>query len=87
MLSKLVLARMNNIEEGFREVIREVKDLRSTRNQSQLDEQRAGQRDKRRTEKKRKPPGSRKSKTSDGTRTTEPTLAENQSETNQEDNV
>jgi hypothetical protein len=27
MLSKLVLARMNNIEEGFREVIREVKDL------------------------------------------------------------
>ncbi|KAJ5756801.1 hypothetical protein N7533_006344 [Penicillium manginii] len=30
MLSKLVLARMNNIEEGFREVIREVKDLRKT---------------------------------------------------------
>ncbi|OJJ45013.1 hypothetical protein ASPZODRAFT_134446 [Penicilliopsis zonata CBS 506.65] len=29
MLSKLVLARMNNIEEGFREVIREVKDLAS----------------------------------------------------------
>ena len=28
MLSKLVLARMNNIEEGFREVIKEVKDLR-----------------------------------------------------------
>lgn len=27
MLSKLVLARMNNIEEGFREVIKEVKDL------------------------------------------------------------
>ncbi|KAJ5097899.1 hypothetical protein N7532_004900 [Penicillium argentinense] len=32
MLSKLVLARMNNIEEGFREVIKEVKDLR--RNES-----------------------------------------------------
>ncbi|KAJ5557319.1 hypothetical protein N7494_001234 [Penicillium frequentans] len=30
MLSKLVLARMNNIEEGFREVIKEVKDLRRT---------------------------------------------------------
>jgi hypothetical protein len=28
MLSKLVLARMNSLEEGFREVIREVKDLR-----------------------------------------------------------
>ncbi|THC97901.1 hypothetical protein EYZ11_002599 [Aspergillus tanneri] len=28
LLSKLVLARMNNIEEGFREVIKEVKDLR-----------------------------------------------------------
>lgn len=87
MLSKLVLARMNNIEEGFREVIREVKDLRSTRNQSRPDEQRASQRDKRRTEKKRRPPGSRKSKTSDGSRTTEPTLAENQSETNQDDDV
>lgn len=28
ILSKLVLARMNNLEEGFREVIKEVKDLR-----------------------------------------------------------
>lgn len=33
-LSRLVLARMNNIEEGFREVIREVKDLRSSRSRS-----------------------------------------------------
>jgi hypothetical protein len=31
MLSKLVLARMNNLEEGFREVIREVKDLGAAR--------------------------------------------------------
>lgn len=31
MLNKLVLARMNNLEEGFREVIREVKDLRQGR--------------------------------------------------------
>lgn len=30
MLSKLVLARMNSLEEGFREVIREVKDLRQS---------------------------------------------------------
>ena len=40
MLSKLVLARMNNIEEGFREVIKEVKDLRregSSRSQSGTD--------------------------------------------------
>ncbi|KAL2827534.1 hypothetical protein BDW59DRAFT_55516 [Aspergillus cavernicola] len=75
MLSKLVLARMNNIEEGFREVIKEVKDLRTSRNHSRVDEHRTAQRDKRRTDKKKKPPGSRKSKTSDGTRTTEPTLA------------
>ncbi|KAL1969180.1 hypothetical protein VTN77DRAFT_434 [Rasamsonia byssochlamydoides] len=45
MLSKLVLARMNNLEEGFREVIREVKDLR----------QRPGNREKKkRTETKEK---------------------------------
>ncbi|KAL4918352.1 hypothetical protein BDW62DRAFT_181786 [Aspergillus aurantiobrunneus] len=87
MLSKLVLARMNNIEEGFREVIREVKDLRSSRNQSRPDEQRTGQRDKRRTEKKRRPPGSRKSKASDGTHTTEPTLAEKNSDTNRDNHV
>ena len=31
VLNKLVLARMNNLEEGFREVIREVKDLRQGR--------------------------------------------------------
>ncbi|KAL3430273.1 hypothetical protein BDV09DRAFT_26255 [Aspergillus tetrazonus] len=86
LLSKLVLARMNNIEEGFREVIKEVKDLRSSRNQSRLDEQRAGQRDKRRAEKK-KAPGSRKSKTSDGTRTAEPTLAGNGSDMNEYDDV
>jgi hypothetical protein len=30
MLNKLVLARMNNIEEGFREVIKEAKDLRTS---------------------------------------------------------
>ncbi|KAJ5159421.1 uncharacterized protein N7482_006425 [Penicillium canariense] len=44
MLSKLVLARMNNIEEGFREVIKEVKDLRrsgSSRGHSRPDELRA----------------------------------------------
>ncbi|KAL4779545.1 hypothetical protein BJX76DRAFT_340470 [Aspergillus varians] len=87
ILSKLVLARMNNIEEGFREVIREVKDLRSSRNHSRVDEQRATHRDKRRTEKKKKAPGSRKSKTSDGTHTTEPTLAGNDLDTNQDDDV
>ena len=39
-LSRLVLARMHNIEEGFREVIREVKDLRSqSRGQSQSQSQ------------------------------------------------
>ncbi|KAL4872889.1 hypothetical protein BDV12DRAFT_127524 [Aspergillus spectabilis] len=87
ILGKLVLARMNNIEEGFREVIREVKDLRSTRNQSRVDEQRTGQRDKRRIDKKKKPAGSRKSKTSEGT--VEPTVAsyENDSDTDQEKNV
>ncbi|KAL4973289.1 hypothetical protein BDW66DRAFT_107227 [Aspergillus desertorum] len=69
LLSKLVLARMNNIEEGFREVIKEVKDLRSSRNQSRVDEQRNGQRVKRQAEKRKKASGSRKSRTSDGTRT------------------
>ena len=50
MLSKLVLARMNNIEEGFREVIREVKDLRhegASRSQSRPDEFRGGAKKKR----------------------------------------
>lgn len=49
MLSKLVLARMNNIEEGFREVIKEVKDLAragSSRSQSRADETRAVVREK-----------------------------------------
>ncbi|KAL4925123.1 uncharacterized protein BDV17DRAFT_272904 [Aspergillus undulatus] len=89
ILGKLVLARMNNIEEGFREVIREVKDLRSSRTQDRVDDQRTGQRDKRRAEKKKKAPGSRKSKTSDGTRTAEPTLAsqENDSGRNQNDDI
>lgn len=90
MLGKLVLARMNNIEEGFREVIKEVKELRSNRDQNQSqpqnrgDEQRASQRDKRRPgtgtaagiDKKKRPMGLKRSKTSDGTRTVEPTPAE-----------
>ncbi|EAU34110.1 conserved hypothetical protein [Aspergillus terreus NIH2624] len=66
MLSKLVLARMNNIEEGFREVIREVKDLRregTSRSQSRPDEHRDVQREKKRRI-ERKVQGSRKSKTS-----------------------
>lgn len=60
MLSKLVLARMNNIEEGFREVIKEVKDLRrtgSSRSQSRPDELREQPRRKR-VEKKEKRPTS-----------------------------
>lgn len=62
MLSKLVLARMNNIEEGFREVIKEVKDLRRagssrSRSQSRPDELR-GQPRKRRIERKEKRPTS-----------------------------
>ncbi|KKK25211.1 hypothetical protein ARAM_001061 [Aspergillus rambellii] len=80
ILSKLVLARMNNIEEGFREVIKEVKDLRrtgSSRNESQVDEQRSGQREKRRTDKKdgkKNAPSSRRSKiSSDGMRAGETT--------------
>lgn len=55
MLSKLVLARMNNIEEGFREVIKEVKDLRhagSSRSHSRPDELRAVTREKKKREKK-----------------------------------
>lgn len=55
MLSKLVLARMNNIEEGFREVIKEVKDLRhaeSSRSHSRPDELRAVAREKKKREKK-----------------------------------
>ncbi|KAF9883849.1 hypothetical protein FE257_002740 [Aspergillus nanangensis] len=65
MLSKLVLARMNNIEEGFREIIREVKDLRregTSRSQSGPDELRGNQREKKkRVEKKT---SNRKSKAS-----------------------
>ncbi|BAE59025.1 unnamed protein product [Aspergillus oryzae RIB40] len=68
ILSKLVLARMNNIEEGFREVIREMKDLRregTSRSQSGPDESKGNQREKKRTEKKGKKPNprSRRSKT------------------------
>lgn len=71
MLSKLVLARMNNIEEGFREVIKEVKDLRrtgSSRSRSRPDELRAATREKKKrvekkeTTKKRRP-GSEESRT------------------------
>ncbi|KAL3471143.1 hypothetical protein BJX99DRAFT_238141 [Aspergillus californicus] len=89
MISKLVLARMNNIEEGFREVIKEVKDLRTSRNHSRVDEQRDSQRDKRRLDKKRIPPGSRKSKTSDGTRAAEPTSVSiaPDSDTHEQDDV
>ncbi|KAJ5352747.1 hypothetical protein N7452_001721 [Penicillium brevicompactum] len=56
MLSKLVLARMNNIEEGFREVIKEVKDLRrseSSRSPSRSDEPR-GPREKKKRDKNSK---------------------------------
>ncbi|KAL3455079.1 hypothetical protein BJX64DRAFT_273038 [Aspergillus heterothallicus] len=74
MLSKLVLARMNNIEEGFREVIKEVKDLRSSRNHSRADEQQTDHREKRRADKKKKRPVSRRGKTSEGTRSTVPTM-------------
>lgn len=55
MLSKLVLARMNNIEEGFREVIKEFKDLRrseSSRSPSQPDESRGATREKKKRDKK-----------------------------------
>lgn len=70
-LSKLVLARMNNIEEGFREVIKEVKDLRrgeSSRSQSQLDDIQGTARDQKRNlekkEGKKRSQGSRRTKTS-----------------------
>ncbi|KAJ9252008.1 hypothetical protein DTO207G8_5037 [Paecilomyces variotii] len=49
MLSKLVLARMQNLEESFREVIKEVKDLRqgsSSRSPSQGDELRSANRER-----------------------------------------
>lgn len=55
MLSKLVLARMNNIEEGFREVIKEFKDLRrseSSRSPSRPDESRGTTREKKKRDKK-----------------------------------
>ncbi|KAJ5297343.1 hypothetical protein N7508_007592 [Penicillium antarcticum] len=57
MLSKLVLARMNNIEEGFREVIKEVKDLRrseSSRSPSRPDEARGAAREKKKRGDKKK---------------------------------
>lgn len=55
ILSRLVLARMNNIEEGFREVIKEVKDLRragSSRSQSRPDGLRGAQQRSRRADRK-----------------------------------
>lgn len=55
MISKLVLARMNNIEEGFREVIKEFKDLRrseSSRSPSRPDESRGATREKKKRDKK-----------------------------------
>ena len=70
-LSKLVLARMNNIEEGFREVLKEVKDLRreeSSRSHSQPEDlvdalrERKGRGEKK--EGKKRSQGSRKTKTS-----------------------
>ncbi|GAD97733.1 integral membrane channel protein, putative [Paecilomyces variotii No. 5] len=71
MLSKLVLARMNNLEESFREVIKEVKDLRqgsSSRSQSQGEELRSANRErpKSRDKKiaKKKKPTSKPGKTS-----------------------
>lgn len=80
MLSKLVLARMNNIEEGFREIIKEVKDLRrsgSSRSRSRPDELRAIIREKRkRAEKKdskKRRPGSEESRVGrDGYPSTQP---------------
>lgn len=71
MLSKLVLARMNNIEEGFREMLKEVKDLRrgeSSRSQSRPDEMRSAHKGKKKRmesrDSKKKAQGSRKSKNS-----------------------
>lgn len=55
MLSKLVLARMNNIEEGFREVIKEVKDLRrseSSRSPSRPDKSRGTTQERKKRDKK-----------------------------------
>ncbi|EAW06802.1 ion transporter [Aspergillus clavatus NRRL 1] len=78
LLSKLVLARMNNIEEGFREMLKEVKDLRrgeSSRSQSRPDESRSNQREKKkrsetrdlkRTQESRKSSDSSKEMVSDG---------------------
>ncbi|BDD62347.1 hypothetical protein MPDQ_001877 [Monascus purpureus] len=73
MLSKLVLARMNNIEEGFREVIKEVKDLRreeSTRGQGKPDALRNAQRHRKKRVDKRETKGS--GKNSEERRSNEP---------------
>ncbi|KAL1866107.1 hypothetical protein Plec18167_009199 [Paecilomyces lecythidis] len=71
MLSKLVLARMNNLEESFREVIKEVKDLRqgsSSRSQSQGEELRSANRERQKSGDKKiakkKRPASKPGKTS-----------------------
>ncbi|KAL3454360.1 hypothetical protein BJX65DRAFT_260390 [Aspergillus insuetus] len=85
MLSKLVLARMNNIEEGFREVIKEVKDLRSSRSHSRPDDQRNDQREIYRTDKKKKRPVSRRGKASDGTRSAGPTVASSKMNSDKEE--
>lgn len=66
-LSKLVLARMNNIEEGFREIIKEVKDLRrgeSSRSQSQPEDYSQRERKKRveKKEGKKRSQGSRETR-------------------------
>lgn len=64
MLSRLVLARMNNLEEGFREVIKEVKDLRqgrTSRSQSRGADRRKANR-KKRIEKKETKKGPQESK-------------------------
>lgn len=78
MLSKLVLARMNNIEEGFREVIKEVKDLRRagssrSRSRTRAEEQLRLREKKKRTDKKDKDvkkrrPGSEESRIGRGGR-------------------
>lgn len=63
MLSKLVLARMNNIEEGFREVLKEVKDLArggSSRSQSRPDELRSAVRERKKLQQQQQQRGDKK---------------------------
>jgi hypothetical protein len=59
MLSKLMLSRMKTLEEGFREVIKEVKDLRreeSSRSHSRADNFRKVNRDKKKKREEKKRP-------------------------------